>query len=76
MEDIDRHKKRTRMEMADSRTQVNKYACERHTCTYERGVGVKGGEYHGHRWENEGKKWEERNTMNDSPNQEYSYSYS
>lgn len=48
MEDTARHKKRTRMEMADSRTQVNKCARERHTCVPMKGVGAKGGEYHGH----------------------------
>lgn len=47
------------MEMADSRTQVNKCARERHTCAPVKGVGAKGGEYHGHG--PEGKKWEERN---------------
>lgn len=36
------------MEMADSRTQVNKCARERHTCAFVKGVGAKGGEYHGH----------------------------
>lgn len=76
MEDTARHKKGTRMEMADSRTQVNKCARERHTCALMKGVGAKGGEYHGHGRGNEGKKWEERNTTNDSPNREYSYSYS